>query len=376
MTKPKLASLLGPKLLMAFLLLQASQGALAFTIIEIPDSSSAPGSSIAEASAFGNQLQPVVGALQDRLQDIRRHSRKIQSAQQGSVLAYNSHAQTMSDAEFIKVSAHGSGVDSSLKSLWFNSSFTAFDNDFSRTKYDGDTQMLIVGYDNTVNDRFTYGAAISYETSDIDTVFNGGNQEVDGFSINPYIAYLFSDTWSVDLSLGIGDFDIEQYRTVGGVNPAPPPLLVTNTVTSETSSSRGFLASNLVYGDLRGNWYLSGWLGLMVARKEQDGYTESDDTDVDSQRLDFERWSLGAEAAYASGMFETYLGLVFEKDDDIDKVEFSTGEQPDYDDETMLLSLGWRYFGDVLVANIEFSSRLLADDVNENTISTTLRLDL
>ena len=374
--KKKSRGLAGLKILVAFLSLQASCAAMAFTIIEIPDADSAPSSSVTEASSFGNQIQPVIGAVQSRMRDARRNKTDTRSAQAGQPLAFNSHAQTISDADSIMVSYNGLNGAGRSNSLWLNSSFTSFDNDFSRTKYDGQMQMLMAGYDHTADDRFVYGVAVSYETSDIDTRFNSGNQEVDGFSINPYFSYLMSDAWSIDLSLGFGDFDIEQYRSEAGANPAPPPILAVNSVTSEFSTTRQFLASNLTYGNLRGNWYLSGWLGLMLARKDQDGYSESDDTEVESQDLDIERWSLGGEAAYGDGDAETYFGLIFEKDNDIDQVEFATGEQPEYDDETMLLSLGWRYFGRNLTANIELSSRLLADDVSENTFSSTLRLEL
>lgn len=376
MNHKKPLGLFGLKTLLAFLLLQVSNTALGFTIIEIPDSDSAPGSSITEASSFGNQIQPVISAVQSRMRNARRTGSDTRTTQIGQPLAFNSHTQTRSDVDSVMVSYNGLNGGGGSSSLWLNSSFTSFDNDFSRTKYDGQMQMLMAGYDRTADDRYIWGVAISYESSDIDTTFNTGNQEVYGFSINPYFSYLMSDAWSIDLSLGFGDFDIEQYRSEAGANPAPPPILIVNRVTSKTSTSRQFLASNLTYGSLRGKWYLSGWLGLMLAKKDQDGYTESDDTDVASQELDIERWSLGGEAAYGDADAETYFGLIFEKDNDIDQVEFATGEQPDYDDETMLLSLGWRYFGRNLTANIELSSRLLADDASENTFSSTLRLEL
>ena len=376
MIHKKSLSLFGLKALLVCLLLLASKTSLAFTIIEIPDSDSAPSSSVTEANSLGSQIQPVVSALQSRLRNAaRRGNADTRSAQQGQKLVSNSYAQTMSDADFILVSSGSSGAGGS-SSLWLNSSFSSFDNDFSRTKYDGQMQMLMVGYDKTVNDRYIYGIAFSYERLDIDTVFNSGNQETDGFSINPYFSYLISDAWSIDLSLGIGDFDVEQFRTIGALDPGPPPGFGIGRVTSDFSSSRQFLASNLTYGGLRGNWYLSGWLGWMLVEKDQDGYTESDATEIDSEDLKLERLSLGGEAAYGYAESEAYIGLIYEKDDEVDDVEFLTGEQPEYDDETLLLSLGWRYYGRRLIANIEFSSRLEADEVNENTFSSTLRFEL
>ena len=377
MIRKKSLSLFGLKAILGCLLALASNTSLAFTIIEIPDADSAPSSSITEATTFGSQIQPVVSALRSRIRDAaRRKNTETQSVQQGQALAFNSYAQTMSDAELTVVSYNTASDGGGSSSLWLNSSFGSFDNDFSRTKYDGDMQMLIVGYDTIVDDRYIFGIAVSYESFDIDTDFNSGNQEMDGYSISPYFSYLISDAWSIDLSLGIGDFDVDQFRIVGALDPGPPPGFGTDRVNSDFSSSRQFLASNLTYGGLQGNWYLSGWLGLMVAQKEQDGYTESDDTEIDSEDLDIERWSLGGEAAYGYADAEAYVGLIFEKDNDVDEVEFLTGEQPEYDDESFLLSLGWRYYGKRLIANIELSSRLEADEVSENTFSSTLRIEL
>ena len=42
----------------------------------------------------------------------------------------------------------------------------------------------------------------------------------------------------------------------------------------------------------------------------------------------------------------------------------------------MLLTLGWRYYGSDLTANIELTSRLEADDFDEHSILSTLRIDL
>ncbi len=372
----KKAFLYGIKPAIAILLLQVSSSALAFTLIEIPDSDTAPSSSITESTTFNSQLQPVLSAIQSHILDSRRNKKTEKSAQQGNVLASNGYAETMSDAYFIKVSSHDSNSSGNSRSLWLNSTFTSFDNDFSRTKYDGGMQMLLVGFDYTLADRYIFGVAVSYEASDIDTAFNTGNQETDGFSINPYFAYLISDTWSVDLSIGFGDFDTDQYRSVGAIDPGPPVGIVADTVDSNFSSDRDFVASNLTYSTPRGNWYLTGWLGFLLANKDQDSYTESDSTEIKGDDLDTERWSLGGEAAYGQDASETYVSLIYEKDNDRNEIEFATGEQPANDDDSMLLSIGWRYYGGDLVANIEFSSRQGADDLTENTISSTLRIDL
>ena len=365
----------GLKIFFGLLLLHASSSAFAFTLIEIPESTSAPGSTITDATTFDGQIRPVTSAIRNHIRDSRRRDQGGSSAQRAELFASNVYASTMSDADFIPVSGHAGGGDLQ-KSLWLSSSYTRLENDFSRTRYDGQLNALLVGFDVTRSDRYVFGISASIESSDIDTDFNLGNQEIDGYSINPYFAYLISDAWSVDLSLGIGSFDTEQFRTIGEVNPAPPPLVIASRVDSDFSTDRDFLSTNLTWSAPRGRWYLTGWLGYLAATSDQEGYTESDATEVEGQELDFERWSVGGEAAWGRGNAETYIGLIYEKDMDVNEVEFPTGEQPANDDDSVLLLLGWRYFGDFLVANIELSSRQEADDIVENSFATTLFLYL
>lgn len=365
----KRSLLLSLKTVVFILLMQFSGSALAFTIIEIPESNSAPSSEVTDSTTFNTQIQPVTGAIRTHLKNAKRIGPSRESAQAGSVLASNSHVETMSDADFIKVSSHGGGNDGAHKSLWLNVTSTNFENDFSGTEHDGDQHMLLAGYDLTLSDRYIFGLAFSFETSNVNTEFNLGNQDTDGYSINAYFAYLISDAWSIDFSLGYGEFETDQYRT-------PTPLLIPITVDSSFDSTRDYISTNLSYTTARGNWYLTGWLGLLLANKDQDDYEESDATEIDGQDIDMELWSLGGEAAYGSGASETYLSLIYENDDDLDEIEFTTGKQPENDDDSLLVSFGWRYYGDELVANIELTSRQGADDVTETAVSTTLRINL
>ena len=153
-------------------------------------------------------------------------------------------------------------------------------------------------------------------------------------------------------------------------------MVIADIVDSNFSTDRDFVATNLTYAVPRGNWYLTGWLGWLKATQDQEGFTESDGTTVGSDDLDFERWSLGGEAAYSLRSSETYLSVIYEKETDDNQIEFATGAQPSDDDDSYLIGIGWRYFGSDLVANIELSSRQGAEDVTETSISTTLRLQL
>jgi len=357
-------------------MLQVSGTASAFTVIELPDPTSTPGNAVTDISAFESLIRPLLSVLREHLQNARRAKKKIPSfAQQDNLLASNEYTDFASDAQFIKVSSNNAGPGGT-KSLWLGTTATDFENDFSRTRFDGTSNLLVAGFDYTRNEKYIFGISVSLEDTKLNTDFNLGKQDIGGYSINPYFAYLISDSWSLDVGLGIGNFDTDQTRATGVIDPGPPAAIVADIVDSSFSTDRNFVATNLTYAVPRGNWYLTGWIGWLKATQDQEGFTESDGTSIGSADLDFERWSLGGEAAYGHRSSETYLSLIYEKETSDNKVEFITGAQPSNDDDSYLVGIGWRYFGDELVANIELTSRQGAEDLTETSISTTLRLEL
>jgi hypothetical protein len=78
--------------------------------------------------------------------------------------------------------------------------------------------------------------AAGFESDDTDTIFNGGNTEMKGFSIVTYAGALLSDQLSVDLAIGGTYLETEQLRTSG-----------TTRITSDLKGERVFAAGNLNY---------------------------------------------------------------------------------------------------------------------------------
>jgi len=358
----------GFKAMLGVLLLLFSSTALAFTLIELPQGDVAASSTVTDSMTLNTQIQPLVSAIKSRIYDSRRNKNSNLTVQYGDLLAANSYVNSQSDLDYITVSNHVQNqAADDIQSLWLNSTFSSYDNDFFRTRFYGDTHLLLVGYDYTLSDTYIFGAALSYETTNIDTYFNGGNEQIDGFSITPYFAFLMSDTWSLDLSIGYGESDTDQYRTT---------IVTIPRVESNFSSTRNFVSMNLTSVSNRGRWYLTSSLGFLVANKKQDGYVESDTSVVAASDLDVKQWNVLGEAAYGHGDSESYLGLIYEKDTDLDEIKFTTGEQPANDDDSIVVTAGWRYYGKNITASFEFSSRQGLDEFSDNGISTTLRIDL
>jgi hypothetical protein len=147
-------------------------------------------------------------------------------------------------------------------------------------------------------------------------------------------------------------------------------------VDSELESKRGFVSTNLTNVSSWGDWRLTGSLGYLGSRREQDAYVESDGTAVASGKQTSEQWNLLGEVAYGRGNSEAFFGAMYENTRDPLQVTFSSGEQPANDPDSVLVTAGWRHFGRGLTASFVFNARLDQEDVKEYGFSMLLRFDL
>jgi len=363
----------------ALLSLSCGSTALAFTLIELPENS--PSSSTTDSLTLQTQVQPIAATIRAQILGHLRPKGSKKATQVGGMMVA-ANAPAGSDVNYLAAaasdsSAAGSGSGNS-ESVWISTAINSLENDFSRTAFYGATQNLLVGFDLTRSDKYIVGVSVGYEASNFTTQFNTGNEKTRGFNINPYFAWLLSDTWSLDLILGYGDFDTRQTRTLG-TGP-----LTTLAVDSEFSSKRGLASTNLTNVSTWGNWKLTGSLGFLWSRRENDAYVESIPppfgNTVPSSKQTLEQWNLLGEAAYGRGNSEAFFGATYESIQDMQKITLTSGlgEQPANDPTSVLLTAGWRYFANKgLSANFVFGARVGQDQFKDQYgFSMTLRMDL
>ena len=349
--------------------------ALAFTLI-LPQEQLTPSATLTDSFTLEAQIQPIAGTIRSQIFGLRRpgSSRKVTQAG-GMMLAANDHSGSRSDVDVLAAAdSSGAGGGSSggnSQSLWISSANDSLENTFSRTAFYGATQNVLVGYDFTRSDKYVLGISGGYEASNFATKFNSGNEKTRGYNVNPYFAWLLSDAWSVDVIGGYGFFNTDQSRTIGS---AAPPATVA--VDSEFSSKRGFASTNLTNVSTRGNWKLTGSLGFLWSKRDQDAYTENNGSAVAASNQTSGQWNLLGEAAYGRGNSETFFGARYEDIRKYQKIEFTAGEQPANDPTSVLLTAGWRYFARGLTASFVFSSRVAQQQVRGNGFSMVLRADL
>jgi hypothetical protein len=355
--------------------------ALAFTLITLPQEQVSPGNTITDTTTLEAQVQPIAGTIRAQLLGHLRPRASAKTAQLGRLLAANAYSSSRSDVDYLAAapgdsSGAGSGMGGGdSESWWVSAATNSLENTFSRTAFYGATHNLLAGFDLTRSDKYVLGFSVGHEASNFTTTFNAGNEKTRGFNINPYFAFLLSDTWSLDLIGGYGQFNTNQSRTTAAPI-AVFPFAVTVPVDSEFESKRGFISTNLTNVSTWGNWKLTGSLGYLASRRENDAYVESNGNAVAESKQTAEQWNLLGEAAYGRGNSEAFFGAMYENTRDPQKIAFTTGEQPANDPDSVLLTAGWRHFGKGLTANFMFSSRVAQEQVKEYGFSMMLRIDL
>jgi hypothetical protein len=362
-------------------LLSYGSTALAFTLITLPEQT--PGNAFTDSFTLHTQVQPIVGTIRGQIFGHRRAGGSQKATQLGGMkLASNADVSSRLDVDYLVAApggASGAGGGSSgsdTESLWISTTTDSLENTFSRTAFYGATQNVIVGYDFTRSDQYVLGISGGYEASNYVTKFNSGNEKTGGYNVNPYFAWLLSDAWSLDLIAGYGTFDTRQTRTVG-TGP-----LTTLAVDSDFASKRGFASSNLTHISTWDDWKLTGSLGYLWSRRENDAYVESLPPPLGSEVPDSKQtsrqWNLLGEVAYGRGNSETFLGARYEDILNYEKVELTAGagEQPANDPTSVLLTAGWRHFGRGLTASFVFSGRVAQEQVKEHGFSMVIRVDL
>jgi hypothetical protein len=250
-----------------------------------------------------------------------------------------------------------------LLGVWGGYSYTELDNDFSRTRYDGQRDMFLGGIDYSPSENVIVGIALGYENSNIDTKFNNGDADSDGWTIAPYLGLVLNDVWNLDVNFGWSDIDTDQDRAFG-------------LITSDVDTERSFASVSLTGYTELDNWALVGRFGALYAESEDDDYTESDGTFVDSRTNRVTQVFIGGEATYPMGDFEPFVGATYSNDVNYDKLELTAGKQPDNDDDDLLINAGFRYYqNESLSIMLDYGKRFGRSDYDEDTISFNLRWD-
>jgi len=257
---------------------------------------------------------------------------------------------------------------------WASYTKTMTDNTKFFTETDGNLDSTLVGFDASPMENMIVGIAVGYENNDIDTKFNAGHQTVKGFTIAPYIGYLFHPNFSVDASAGYSNIDIDQFRR---------DATGTFIINGNTDSDRWFVAGNLNAFTRVNDFAFAGRVGIIYAEDDIDSVVEVGEVagigefTSPSTTIEFGQFQVGGEVAYSVTAIEPYASVLYEHDFEFEKVKFDSGlPHLPQDRSDVRFGLGARYFSDYgFSANLEWSIITGREGIDSHTLGLTGRLD-
>lgn len=185
--------------------------------------------------------------------------------------------------------------------LWINGGYSDFDVDTTGANFDGNTWTGAIGADFRVMDNLIAGLAVAYENTDVDTTFNLGTIESDGFTVAPYAVFLVNKMMSVDVSGGYTWLDYDTTRK--------DPITLAK-ITGSTDADRWFASLNVNTSYAFEAWRLGGRLGTLYAHEEQDAFSESNGEAVIKASTSVGDAHLGARLGYDLGGIQPFVSVL------------------------------------------------------------------
>lgn len=257
--------------------------------------------------------------------------------------------------------------------VWGSYQHSDIEDDFVGTAFEGKTNNVLVGADISPMESMLVGVAIGFEQSDTDTRFNNGEVELTGVTVAPYLGVLFAEQLGasfdlgLDVSLGYGTTEIEQFRTDPVSN---------SRIFSTTDGERWFISANVTASRSFGDLYIAARGGLLLARDRQNAFVESNGTQVAEASASLGRLMIGGEAAYRAGAFEPYLSATYENDIQRERIVTNTAAQPSNDSDDVLFAVGLRWLpSDSVSASVEYNTVLGRTDFEARTVQAVFRAD-
>lgn len=255
-------------------------------------------------------------------------------------------------------------------SAW--AAFTHLDteNDHLPTQFDSNLNSVLVGIDAAPQENMVVGFAVGLENTSVDTLFNAGEQDIDGITIAPYFGYLFNPNLSMDASFGYTNSDIDQFR-LDATN-------LTSIIYGNTDSDRLFVSGNLNYYQGFDRWFFTGRAGVVYAEEDIEAVIETGGPDAftsAARTLNFGQVQLEAELAYTGMEFEPYLSVVYENDFEREDVLLNSAQPaPANDDDSFRLGFGMRYYwSDEASIHFNFDWQLDRSEYDSHALSVSGR---
>ena len=328
--------------------------------------SNTPGSVVTATATLRAATAQVTSMVSQRIAAVR----KAQSGQGGSVITAAVDQDASSGALGLAGGDKKYGVG-----VWAQGRFTRVKNDQSATKFDGTVYDVLLGIDKQIGKKVVLGIGVGYENSGLDTAYNSGEIDGDGYLVTPYLSIALNKMFSLDVSGGYAwlDYDLNRIESASGESFA-----------GTTDANRFWAVTRLNLEKSYKKADLGAFIGYSYSREKRDAFTETSSNTITGTvgqaavTSTLGQIRLGASAMMnTSGKVQPYARLEAEYDVTKTSVAVATNQdKPADDDFGMVGTLGLNLnLSPSVKATIEGSGSVFREDYQAYSGLARLRVE-
>jgi hypothetical protein len=191
--------------------------------------------------------------------------------------------------------AAASGDSDSPWTLWATPVLNNVSNRISPITSKGNVNLLLLGLEHNQDDELIRGVIVAFDQADITTPYNSGIVKGNGYTLSPYLAMPFSDTWILDASVGVGRNELK--TNVSGTTATP-------------SSDRSLAAIGVTHNHMtKTKWLISFKAGYSYARDEIGSYTDSSAASTAASSSTLSQIRVGVNSSYTGSKYKPFIGV-------------------------------------------------------------------
>lgn len=297
---------------------------------------------------------------------------QIGSALQPSTTAASGQDQQGATAYLDTRNQYGQAAGGANKGfgLWARGAWTTMENDEAGGEFDGNVVNVTLGGDYKLNSNAVIGLSAGWENMDIDTTFNAGTYEGQGYTVAPYVGLKLSDQLQVSATAGYSQIDYDVKRTTNG------------TVTGSTDSDRYFGAANVSYTIDPAAHGVNGLRvtpegGVLWVTEKQASYVDSTGTTVAENKTDLGRLKAGVTVGYRIDAIEPFASAAGEWDFQRgDSVDLGNGRFSNVAEYGAEFGLGVNFLAsDMVSGSLEGKTSQFREDFSSYSVTGRVRID-
>ena len=186
-----------------------------------------------------------------------------------------------------------SGDSDSPWTLWATPVLSNVSNRIAPATSEGSVNILLLGLEHNQDDELIRGVVLALDRADLDTPYNSGKVKGNGYTIAPYLAMPFAESWLLDASVGFGKMSLK--TNVSNITASPEDV--------RQLASIGLSHSLLT----KTKWLVSSKAGYSYSTDKVESYKDSAASITATSKTTLGQVKIGVQATYLASKFKPFV---------------------------------------------------------------------